>query len=105
MFNWAVGREYLERTPFKRGNHALVKFEREDNRRIRRVSPTEEANGDNTTKTRAMSDREPRTVPAAQLAQRNRELEAQISRRLRRWRRRSDGPHSPRNLRPTPVPL
>jgi hypothetical protein len=29
MFNWAVGREYLDRTPFKRGNQALVKFERE----------------------------------------------------------------------------
>src|SRR4029077_6581449 len=42
MFNWAVGREYLDRTPFRRGNQALIKFEREDNRRIRRVSPEEE---------------------------------------------------------------
>lgn len=42
LFNWAVGREYLDRTPFRRGNHALIKFEREDNRRIRRISPEEE---------------------------------------------------------------
>lgn len=42
MLNWAVGREYLDRTPFRRGNQALVKFERENNRRIRRVSPDEE---------------------------------------------------------------
>src|SRR5438552_11681785 len=42
MFNWAVGREYLDRTPFRRGNQALIKFERENNRRIRRVSPAEE---------------------------------------------------------------
>ena len=25
MFNWAVGREYLERTPFKRGGATLIK--------------------------------------------------------------------------------
>jgi integrase len=43
MFNWAVGREYLDRTPFRRGNQALIKFERENNRRIRRVNPAEEA--------------------------------------------------------------
>ena len=42
MFNWAVGREYLDRNPFRRGNQALIKFERENNRRIRRVSPGEE---------------------------------------------------------------
>src|ERR1051326_1336638 len=42
MFNWAVGREHLDKTPFRRGNHALIKFERENNRRIRRVSPGEE---------------------------------------------------------------
>src|SRR5438552_17933286 len=33
MFNWAVGREYLDRTPFRRGNQALIKFERENKRR------------------------------------------------------------------------
>ena len=43
MFNWAIGREYLERTPFRRGNQTLIKQEPEDNRRYRRVSPEEEA--------------------------------------------------------------
>ena len=42
MMNWAVGREYLRQTPFRRGSQALITFEREDNRRIRRVSPDEE---------------------------------------------------------------
>lgn len=42
MMNWAVGREYLDSTPFRRGTQALIKFEREDNRRTRRVSPEEE---------------------------------------------------------------
>ena len=30
MLNWAVGREYLETTPFKRGTEALIKKLRED---------------------------------------------------------------------------
>ena len=42
MFNWALGREYVTQTPFRRGTQALIKFEREDNRRIRRVTPEEE---------------------------------------------------------------
>ncbi len=42
MFNWAVGRGYLQQTPFQRGNQALIKQEREDNRRHRRVAPDEE---------------------------------------------------------------
>ena len=42
MMNWAVGREHLTQTPFRRGSQALIKFEREDNRRIKRVSPDEE---------------------------------------------------------------
>lgn len=42
MMNWAVGREYVNRTPFRRGSQALISFEREDNRRIRRVSADEE---------------------------------------------------------------
>jgi integrase len=43
MFNWAVGREYLEKTPFRRGTVALIKKEHEDNRRFRRISEDEEA--------------------------------------------------------------
>ena len=43
MLNWAVGREYLDRTPFRRGTEVLVRLEREDNRRRRRVSEQEEA--------------------------------------------------------------
>jgi integrase len=42
MSNWAVGREYLDRTPFRRGNQALVRQELEDNRRHRRITPIEE---------------------------------------------------------------
>ena len=43
MLNWAVGREYLDRTPFRRGTEVLVRLEREDNKRRRRVSEDEEA--------------------------------------------------------------
>jgi integrase len=42
MFNWAEGREYIERNPFRRGNTALVKQEPEDNKRHRRILPDEE---------------------------------------------------------------
>jgi hypothetical protein len=42
-FNRALGREYVARTPFRRGSQALIKFERENNRRIRRVTLEEEA--------------------------------------------------------------
>jgi site-specific recombinase XerD len=42
MFNWAVGREYLDRTPFRRGTEVLIRMELEDNRRRRRISETEE---------------------------------------------------------------
>jgi integrase len=42
MFNWAVGREYIDRTPFRRGNQTLVRQELEDNRRHRRISKEEE---------------------------------------------------------------
>ena len=42
MFNWAVGREYLEHTPFRRGNQTLVRQELEDNRRHRRIPKEEE---------------------------------------------------------------
>jgi len=42
MFNWAVGREYLERSPLRRGNQPLIHREQEDNYRHRRVSPDEE---------------------------------------------------------------
>jgi integrase len=42
IFNWAIGREYVDHTPFKRGTHALIKLERENNRRHRRLSPEEE---------------------------------------------------------------
>ena len=42
MFNWAIGREYLERSPFRRGTQALIRQEPEDNRRHRRISREEE---------------------------------------------------------------
>ena len=38
MFNWAVGREYLERSPFRRGTEVLIRLELEDNIRRRRVA-------------------------------------------------------------------
>ena len=43
MLNWAVGREYLEKTPFRRGTETLIKKLREDNMRRRRLSEDEEA--------------------------------------------------------------
>ena len=43
MLNWAVGREYLERTPFKRGSEMLITKLREDNTRRRRIDDAEEA--------------------------------------------------------------
>ncbi len=43
MLNWAVGREYIERTPFKRGSETLIKKLREDNKRRRRIDDAEEA--------------------------------------------------------------
>jgi integrase len=43
MFNWAVGREYLERTPFRRGTEVLIRMELEDNKRRRRISDEDEA--------------------------------------------------------------
>lgn len=42
MLNWAVGREYLDRTPFRRGTEVLIRMEREDNKRRRRISEREE---------------------------------------------------------------
>lgn len=43
MLNWAVGREYLDRTPFRRGTEVLIRMELKDNKRRRRVSESEEA--------------------------------------------------------------
>jgi integrase len=43
MMNWAVGREYLQRTPFQRGTETLIKNLHEDNKRRRRVSDDEES--------------------------------------------------------------
>ena len=43
MMNWALGREYLERTPFRRGTETLIRKLREDNQRRRRLSELEEA--------------------------------------------------------------
>jgi integrase len=43
MLNWAVGREYLEKTPFRRGTETIIKKLREDNMRRRRLSEEEEA--------------------------------------------------------------
>jgi integrase len=42
MMNWAVGREYIDRTPFRRGTETLIRKLREDNQRRRRVSEDEE---------------------------------------------------------------
>ncbi len=42
VFNWAIGHDYLERTPFKRGTLSLIRLERENNRRQRRLSVGEE---------------------------------------------------------------
>jgi integrase len=42
MLNWAVLRGDLEQTPFRRGSQAVIKLERENNRRSRRLSPAEE---------------------------------------------------------------
>jgi integrase len=43
MLNWAVGREYLDRTPFRRGTETLIRKLREDNQRRRRLTEEEEA--------------------------------------------------------------
>jgi hypothetical protein len=43
MMNWAVGREHIDRTPFRRGTETLVRKLREDNQRRRRISEDEEA--------------------------------------------------------------
>jgi len=43
ILNWAVGREYLDPTPFRRGTEVLIGMEREDNKRRRRISDQEEA--------------------------------------------------------------
>jgi integrase len=43
MLNWAVGREYLDRTPFRRGTETLIRKLREDNKRRRRLTEEEEA--------------------------------------------------------------
>ena len=42
MLNWAVAREYIDRTPFRRGSETLIRPLLEDNKRSRRVSEEEE---------------------------------------------------------------
>jgi integrase len=42
MLNWAVERDYLDRTPFRRGSQAVIKLDRENNRRYRRLTVDEE---------------------------------------------------------------
>ena len=42
MMNWAVGREYLDRTPFRRGTETLIRKQHEDNQGRRRISEEEE---------------------------------------------------------------
>jgi site-specific recombinase XerD len=42
MMNWAVGREYIDRTPFRRGTETLIRKLHEDNQRRRRLSEDEE---------------------------------------------------------------
>ena len=43
MMNWAIGREYLERSPFRRGTETLILKQHEDNQRRRRLSEEEES--------------------------------------------------------------
>ena len=43
MLNWAVGREYIDRTPFRRGSEVLIRLDLEDNIRRRRISSIDEA--------------------------------------------------------------
>ena len=43
MFNWAIARELLDRSPFRRGSENLIRPELEDNMRRRRISENEEA--------------------------------------------------------------
>ena len=43
MLNWAVSREYITNSPFTRGGLSVIKFDREDNRRNRRIAVDEEA--------------------------------------------------------------
>jgi integrase len=43
LLNWAVGRELLTSTPFKRGSETLIKKFQEDNVRRRRIDEQEEA--------------------------------------------------------------
>lgn len=42
MMNWAVGRQYLNRTPFRRGTETLIRKMYEDNQRRRRLTEAEE---------------------------------------------------------------
>jgi integrase len=42
ILNWAVSREYIAATPFRRGGVAVVKLDKEDLGRNRRISPDEE---------------------------------------------------------------
>jgi integrase len=42
MFNWAVEREHIDRTPFTKGTRKLITLEEEDNVRKRRISEDEE---------------------------------------------------------------
>jgi integrase len=42
ILNWAVSREYLSATPFRRGGVAAVKLDKEDLGRNRRITPEEE---------------------------------------------------------------
>jgi integrase len=42
MLNWAVSREYMPSSPFNRGGVSVIRFDREDNRRNRRISNDEE---------------------------------------------------------------
>jgi integrase len=41
MFNWAVSRDYLERSPFSKGGQTLIHAMQEDNKRDRRLSSDE----------------------------------------------------------------
>ncbi len=42
MLNWAASREYIPASPFRKGGISVIKLDREDNRRNRRISTEEE---------------------------------------------------------------
>ena len=86
MFNWAVGREYIDRTPFRRGSETLIRPLLEDNKRSRRVSEREE---------QQLLDTAPRTCWVMLPSQRRRDM---TTRSWRLCRQRLEPLRAGRNL-------